>query len=446
MKSLRARVALVAALVLAVFVAATGLALDRAFRDSARSARAERLLGQLYLLMAAADVDPAGHLVMPERLAEPRFSLPGSGLYGEVSGGRGETLWRSPSAVGVAAPFRSSLAPGRKRFEERADAAGRAYFVYSFGVQWATGPRPIALTFSVAEDLSEFNLQISHYRASLYGWLGVMALLLLGALAGALTWGLAPLRRVSEELKAIESGQKDRVEGRYPQELAALTENLNALLSRERAQQKRYRDGLADLAHSLKTPLAVLRGALSEKPVDPELTQTFEEQIARLDRAVEYHLQRAAAGGATGLAAPVPVAASAQKLLASLAKVYREKAPIFEIAVEPGVAFRGTEGDLVELLGNLLDNACKWCRRQVRVSARRQGRALVISVEDDGPGIEPAFAREILERGVRADESVPGHGIGLAVVRDIVAAYRGEVQIGVSSLGGAAVSLRLPQS
>ncbi|HEX6828777.1 MAG TPA: histidine kinase, partial [Burkholderiales bacterium] len=172
MRSLRARVALAAGAVLAAFVILTSIALDQAIRDSARSAREERLLGQLYLLMGAAESENDGALTFPEAPAEPRFSLPGSGLYGQVSDERGQVIWRSASVLGVAPPFPDPLAAGERRFETRSDDGGRPYFVESFGVNWATSDSPRFYTFSVAEDLAEFEAQLTRFRTSLAGWLG----------------------------------------------------------------------------------------------------------------------------------------------------------------------------------------------------------------------------------------------------------------------------------
>lgn len=442
MPSLRARVTVSAGLVLAIFIALTGLTLDRAFRESARSARHDRLLGQTYLLMAAAELDPRGRLILPDALSEARFGQPGSGLYGVITDGRA-VVWRSPSTLGVEVPYVESLAAGEERFEER--RGGRQpYFLVGYGVQWAGSGRPSPFTFTVAEDLSGFDAQIVAYRRSLWGGLGAMAVLLLAALGAVLGWGLRPLGRVAAEVAAIESGQQDRIAGRYPSEIARLTDNLNALLRQERAQQKRYREALADLAHSLKTPLAVLRSARVPGQSPAVLEAAVEEQVARMASIVDYQLQRAAAAGRSRFAAPVPVAPLARKVAASLDKVYRDKGVETTLALADDLVFRGDEGDLLELFGNLLDNAYKWCRRVVAVSGAREGGALLLTIADDGPGIDAAAAARLTERGVRADSAVPGHGIGLAVVRDIVTAYDGDLAIGESPLGGASVTLRLP--
>jgi two-component system sensor histidine kinase PhoQ len=445
MRSLRARVLLATAIVLIFFVALTSVALEQAFQDTARSAQEERLLGQIYLLMAAAEAEDAG-LVLPIDLAEARFSLPGSGLYGRILDGTGRLVWESASAVGIDVPFEEPLAPGKRLFELREDGEGRPYLVEAFGVRWATGARPQAYTFAVAEDLDDYHRALAGFRTSLYAWLGAMALLTLTALLVAMRWGLAPLGRVAEEVAAVESGRQQRVRGDYPEELRALTDNLNALLAHERAQQQRLGNALGDLAHSLKTPLAVLGGALGAGQIDRATEALLEEQIEHMGRIVEYQLHRARtrAGTAAGLTTPTPVRQVVDRLVAYLQRVYADKGITVTTEVDPTLVFRGVEGDLMELLGNLLDNAFKWGRRQVRIGAVAGAGGIAIAVEDDGPGIEPGAVERLLARGARGDEAAPGHGIGLAVVRDIAQAYGGAIQIERGVLGGARVAIQLP--
>lgn len=466
MSSLRTRVTLVAGLVLIIFILLTSVALERAFQTSVRSAREARLLGQVYLLMASAE-NQDGVLELPEQLAEANFNLPGSGVYGRVSTASNQVVWQSASVLTPGIPFQAGLAPGEQRFSEATDPAGQVYLVKGYGVTWSIGPVPRDYTFSVAEDLTEYRRELAVFRASLAGWLGGLALVLLIALLIALRWGLAPLRRVADEVAAIEAGTQDRLHGRYPSELRSLTDNLNALLAHERARQTRLGNALADLAHSLKTPLAVIRGVLDEArsahlmeidgvaddrgiqppaPALPSLTwmDWLAQQLIRMEEIVAYQLERARTRPVAMLAAPVAVVPVLERLRGSLVKLYAGRAVDLTLTPEPGLAFRGVEGDLLEILGNLLDNAYKWCRTRVLVGGRREGDWLVLWVEDDGPGIPPEQARQVIERGARADLRTPGHGIGLAVVNEICMAYGGTLSIDTSALGGSRVLVRLP--
>ncbi|MSQ59203.1 MAG: GHKL domain-containing protein [Betaproteobacteria bacterium] len=441
MRSLSTRVTVSAGLVLAVFIALSALALERAFRESARAARQERLLAQVYLLIAATEVDASGQITLGSGAMEPRLDLPASGLYAAIKTKGDAVLWKSRSHLSLSVPVGPELPAGEKRFEERVESGNR-YFVQSYGISWAVGKASYPFTFSVAEDTAPFQEQLAAYRQSLWSWLGGMAVLLLAAQWLVLRWGLNPLRKVAHEIKLLQQGGKEKVEGNYPTELNLLTENLNTLLLRERAQQRRYRDALADLAHSLKTPLALIRGATSDK--DADLQASLDEHVDRMDKIVSYHLQRAATSGKRALATPIPLHGAVRRTLNAVLKVHADKSLQSEIDIGAEIAFRGDNGDLMEILGNVLDNACKWAKSRVRVRSRAENQTLRIEIEDDGPGIPGEDAHRIMERGVRLDQSTPGQGIGLALTRDIVDAYAGRVSIERGSLGGACIVITLP--
>ncbi|HQU15858.1 MAG: hypothetical protein B7Z66_03185 [Chromatiales bacterium 21-64-14] len=449
--SLHSRLLVAASLVLTAFLGLTGLTLDRALRASAEAGVHDRLQGYVYALLAAADLGPNGVLHLPDSLPEARFSTPASGLYAEVGANRGNMRWRSPSALGLDASFPADLPAGAWRFQQVRTRDGTPLFALSFGVSWEGSSNAArSYTFTVAEDLGGFNAQVSRFRRSLWGWLAAAAAVLLAVQGTILRWSLSPLRRVALDLTAMESGLRNRLEGDYPRELRGLTENLNSLIHSERAQRARYRDALADLAHSLKTPLAVLRGSLGASATAEELRNTMQEQLGRMNQIVDYQLQRASASGHSTLVAPVSVAQAAERVAATLSKVYRDKGVICSLKVEDGACFYGDEGDLLELLGNLADNAFKWSRGRVeiRATALREPPAaragLRLAIDDDGPGIPEDQAERVLERGARAGAGTEGQGIGLAVVRDIVQAYRGTLTIRRGPLGGAQVEVRLP--
>ena len=439
--SLNLRIILSATLVLVIFISLTALTLERAFSDSAESALRDKMTSQLYALMAAAEVDESG-LIMPTDELDALLGLPSSGVYAYVTSKTGKTLWQSSSALGAKPPPPVALGRGEKRFSKT--SAGKLdYYTLAYGVNWATNTvgeaDALALTFNMSTDLNSFDKQIVRYRATLWGWLLAMAILLLLSQALILRWGLLPLRKVGDELNRIENGRQESVEDLYPKEIKRLTDNINILLEHEREHKTRYRNALGDLAHSLKTPLAVLQSSLDgeQKPS----ADTLQEQIKRMNTIVEYQLQRAATAGSTGIGSYVEVQASVSRLTASLQKVYRDKAITVDENVEPSLMFKGDEGDLMEILGNLLDNAFKWCQQRVVVSAAQQDNKLNIRIKDDGPGMEPEQVEQLLKRGVRADEAMPGHGIGLSIVQNIVSAYKGKLDIRKSELGGVCVEV-----
>lgn len=449
MRSLRARLLLVSAVVLAGFLGLTGLALDQAFRASAESALRERLQSHLYALLAAADLDASDQLELPVELPEPRFNLVGSGLMAEVHDATGTPVWRSRSALGAEfAGASSSFAPGERVYTQTAGGETAARLMLSLATRWEGGAEPRIYVFHVAERLDEHEAQILQFRRGLFGWLAAATLLLLVAQALILRWGLAPLRRVAQDLSEMESGRAQALAGRYPAELQPLIDNLNALLAEARQHLQRYRDTLGNLAHSLKTPLAVLRGSVEARAPVEELRAVAQEQLQNMNQIVEYQLQRAAAAGRTALSAPLPVLPPARKLLAALEKVYAAKGLRVETDIAPEVMFRGDAGDLLEILGNVADNAFKWARSRVRVQAQnpaggQPGTRFTLRIEDDGPGIPDDQLQRVRARGARADAAIPGHGLGLAVVQEIVELYDGALVIARSPLGGAAVEVRL---
>jgi two-component system sensor histidine kinase PhoQ len=218
------------------------------------------------------------------------------------------------------------------------------------------------------------------------------------------------------------------------------------LIDTERRRLVRYRNTLDDLAHSLKTPLAAMHTLLSEQRSQPaeDRSDALNRELERMDQRVSYQLRRARASGATGLGTePVAVAPLVEDLKQTLDKVYRDKHVACSVTVVPGASFRGDPGDLTEILGNLMDNAYKYCAGRVIVKAVSTRERLVITVGDDGKGIGDEFAAQLFQRGKRADESIPGQGIGLAVVRETVELYRGALSVGKSDLGGAELRVEL---
>ncbi|MFN3987658.1 MAG: ATP-binding protein [Rhodocyclaceae bacterium] len=436
--SLRARLLAVSLAVLLGFVVLTGYALDRAFRGSADAAQSERLEATLYLLMGALELGGDGMPRMPPALPEARLATPGSGLYAAVARNDGDGRWLSDSAVSVAVAWPEPLAPGASSDELRV-VQGATYRVVARGVRWAIGDVPVALTFALAAPLASQGEEVAAYRRELWASLAVMAGLLLAALVAVQHWGLRPLRTLARRVAQMEAGERRALGGPYPRELAPLAANLDRLLARERETLERHRKALGDLAHSLKTPLAVLRGA----PPDASLPGTVQEQTRVMDDIVHYQLQRAATAGASRSAPPLAVAPLVERLLATMRKVHAARALTLTHAIDPALGARIDEGDALELLGNLIDNACKWAATTVTVRAERREGGLVVCVEDDGPGI--AEPQRLALRGQRGDERTPGHGIGLAIVGDIALAYGGELRFGRATLGGAKVEVWLSQ-
>ncbi len=452
MLSLHLRILIAASIVLAGFFGLTGVILDQAYRNSAEAALQERLQGYAYALVAVMEPDIQGEVHLMNALPIPRFFTPDSGLYAQARRNDGRFSWRSPSMNGLDIPFPSGLGRGEYRVKEIPLGSQTRLFSFSIGVSWAEDTPPQEVyTFSIAEDMDNFDAQIAGFRRTLWGSLGAVAVLLLAVQGLILRWGLRPLRKVAEDLSDIESGRKTQLEGRYPKELRALTSNLNALVKSERDHLQRFRNALSDLAHSLKTPLALIRSTMETRHSHEELRKAVEEQVGRMDHIIEYHLQRGATSGRTVMVASVAIAPVVRKVQQAMEKIYADKAVSCQVEIPEDAQLVGDEGDLMEIMGNLMDNAFKWCRSRIIVWARKippddgQEGWLEITVEDDGPGIPAEMKEEILKRGIRGDQHVAGHGIGLAMVQDIVKVYGGRCRIKSSSeLGGACITVCLP--
>jgi two-component system sensor histidine kinase PhoQ len=237
----------------------------------------------------------------------------------------------------------------------------------------------------------------------------------------------------------------------HPRELEPLTDSINAFIHSERENLERQRNTLADLAHSLKTPLAVLRSRLDSDTGEAELRSEVDTQLRRMNDLVSYQLARAARSGHQLFAAPIAIEPQAEQIVLGLEKVYANKGVLCEFEIAAEARFHGETGDLQELLGNLLENAFKWAKSRVlltvaegqKLTDRRPG--LLITVEDDGPGIAEDRIAYVLQRGMRGDERVQGHGIGMSIVQDIIKSYRGQLHVTRShELGGAKFEVSLP--
>jgi two-component system, OmpR family, sensor histidine kinase PhoQ len=445
--SLSFRLLLSAGFILAAFFAIVAVVLEQGFRKSAEQALEEKLQVQIYSLLSAAELTQNAQLRMPSNLHEPRYTHPGSGLYAFIQQADHKLIWRSDSAVGVDAVAAPELAPGSFAFV--LDDAGR--YVLHYDVIWEhEAGLENEYIFSVAEDFQFVTNQVARFRKTLRTWLFATGLILVLIQFIILRWSLKPLRTIGKDLAAIEHGEKTRLEGAYPTELQGLAGNLNKLVGSERAHLERYRNTLVDLAHSLKTPLAILRGCQQLPGLPVNIKETLRQQILRMDEIVEYQLQRAAAKGQNKLVGRVDTAVVINKIAASLQKVYADKDVQIKFNLHGSSLVYCEEGDFYEIAGNLMDNACKWCRHRVLVTLQggdglASGFALRLEVEDDGDGILPDRVHEILQRGARADENIAGHGIGMAVVNDIVTLLGGELQVKKSkSLGGMQWIVNLP--
>jgi signal transduction histidine kinase len=279
--------------------------------------------------------------------------------------------------------------------------------------------------------------------------MGILAVAFIAAGLFLVRKALAPLKTLRAGLSSVREGRSQRMEGDHPSEVQPLVNDLNALLEDREQAVARALTTAGDLAHGLKTPLAVLAQEAEQANAagHHELASTLRQQVERMLRQIDYHLARARAT-ATARAAPgirCPVLPSVEALVRTMRRLHAERELTIDADVSPAHEIRGRREDLDEMLGNLLDNACKWAHSRVAISSSIDDALLVISVDDDGPGLDPSLRAQVLQRGVRADQQVRGSGLGLAIVSDLAELYGGSVTLETSPLGGTRTRLQLPR-
>ena len=436
------RLLLACAIILCLFFIFISIITDQLIWENVNSNKQEQLHLQNYLLLNSAQMTN-NSIQLSKDLQEPRFDNFESGLYGFISDRNNNIYWHSYSAKGLtsdASLLQTTLdTPGQSEY-----AITAGYFIYRYAVRWEVKEdQPEIIIFTVLEDSKPTLDNIHAFQQRLRFWLIAIGLTLIVMILIILRWGTRPLRQLADNLKQIEQGDKKILEGNYPIELQGITRNLNELIDTERRQRERYYSTLTDLAHSLKTPLAVIQAELnSQQPADTHLL--IVEQIQRMDDIIKHQLQRSLIAAPHQLTDSIAVDESIERLINAMSKVYAEKCINFELNIPSNIRFKGDKRDLLEIAGNLLDNACKACRKQISVVASSTAQTTRIEFHDDGTGIAEHQRQQLIERGQRADTRHQGQGIGLDVVRDIVESYQGKLFIEQSPLGGACVIITFP--
>lgn len=419
-----------------------GFALNRAFESSVLSNAEDALRNQVLLLIANIDVID-GQVVVPPLLPEPRLSQTDSDLYAQITATTDSVtpavVWRSRSLLDKKMPILGGDM-GQFGFYQSTTWEGEPK-VYSttLGVEWETEQGDFPFTVQVAEHAKGYTKRLSRYQRQVGFSLLVLGGSLVLLLLVLLGWALKPLNRVTKQVGEIEEGKRRRFDEDYPLEVSRLTQNLNQLLNFEEQRIERQKQVLGNLAHSLKTPIAILTG-LDYPPVT---ANEAKRQLTSMQTIIDYQLQSASAVGRQRFAKPINVQAITQQIIASLDKLHHDKGVTNMVNIADSVQFFGDQGDWMELAGNLLDNAYKWANSRVAISVENTSMvsdsshrlSVKLVVEDDGDGIDAERKATILERGVRLDSQTPGHGLGLHIVKGIVEAYAGQLMIDDSGNG-----------
>ena len=426
-----------------------GLILSTLYRQATERSFDERLIA--YANDLAADLvnpsDPESRTM--RSLGDPRFDIPLSGWYWQV--GRLEDKPRdvrpSRSLLGNPLPV---LAPGTRdrpfgqiRKEYAAGPEDRLLRVLERDIDLGEDGRFVVRVAGPADEISGAQSRFLFALA--------VTFLLLGAALGLSTlfqirFGLKPLIDLRAAVVSIRRGQSERIEGRYPSDIAPLAEELNLLLDANREILERARTQVGNLAHALKTPLSVIVNEAGSS--SPDLSDRIREQTALMRDQMDYYLNRARAAALAGtLGTATDVSAALEALCRTFDKIYRDRGLALGSEIPAGLRFLGERQDLEEMAGNLIDNACKWAvsRVEVRAAIVESGRRSVlrITVDDDGPGLPDAAKSEAIKRGQRLDETKPGSGLGLSIVSDLVAGYGGRLDFSPSPLGGTRAELDL---
>lgn len=461
-RSLRFRLLAGTLAALAVALVLAGLLLSSLFSDHVMRQFSQTLTAQLDQITARLEFDATGQpQIEPQALSDPRWSRPYSGLYWQVDGAgqaeqrgalRSRSLWDATLSVP-----RDVLADGVAHVHEGTGPDGAAVMLVERTIT-REGMVATPWRLIVAADLSETAAAARRFNGVLAASLAALFVLLCAAALAQVAIGLAPLRSMQRSLAAVQGGTAPRLFGRFPSEVQPLVDDFNAVLDRNAEVVARARTQAGNLAHAIKTPLAAMSQAASlvlQRPGQHEagaadLAALVEEQVGVARRHVDWHLARSRAAAAHGVpGARVPLQPVVSGLLRVLERVHAERGITFDCTqVAPEIAFAGEVQDLQEILGNLLDNAFKWARHEVRVSANSRAsglaRRLHIVIDDDGPGIDEAGRESVMARGARLDESVPGSGLGLAIVSELVGLYGGNILLKAAPAGGLRVEVELP--
>lgn len=393
----------------------------------------ERTLeAHLYSLMAKVEIEQ-GKLA-PITLVSPELTRPISDTFAYIYLNK-EIAWQSESTLGYQyIPKHAATAPGIMDFS-KVEELDKYFRQLSFVFYMDADGIEYQVTVLVLKDEDAILSQMQDFQETLRHWLIIIAIVMGLLIMLGFLWSSHPLKRLDKEIVAIESGNADQITGEYPEELEKIQQDLNLLLATQQRQKDKYRSSLSDLAHALKTPLAVLKSSELASQGDGQ------EQLDRISNMIEHQLKKAASGGTDTWKKQTKVKPVLDSIINAMGKVYRDKAPQFIQAIDENSTFLGDKTDLMELLGNILDNACKACNALIEVRVKQTGHQLTIEIGDDGPGVPADKIKELTIRGKRLDTYEHGHGVGMAIVSDLMDAYNGKMTITTSQLGGALFTL-----
>lgn len=451
--SLAFRLFLSAMVITLVVLAVAGFVLSSLYRNAAERSFDRRL--DVYLKTIVAEVANAPDMTLPEPVAlgDPLFSFPRSGWYWQITFASGGQVQRraSRSLVDVRLPLLLeqgiTARPGLMREGYESGPGGEVLRVVERDVDLGNDARYVVSVAAVAAELEE---EIAAFNLALAGTLVVLAAAFLLVVIVQVRFGLKPLSHISESLADVRSGKAERLEGAYPIEIVPLVREVNALIDANREIVERARTHVGNLAHALKTPLSVLMNEAGTR--DDPLAEKVRDQAGVMRDQVAHYLERARmAARVTVVASVCEVTPVVTSLARTMEKIHRSKDLTIDVRIADDVHFRGEQQDLEEMVGNLVDNACKWATSRVEVEVcigrpKSPGDRVFfhITIDDDGPGLDPARRVDVGRRGRRLDESKPGSGLGLSIVHELAVLYGGRFELSSAPTGGLRTELVIP--
>lgn len=429
-----------------------GIVLSSLYRNAVERAFDRRINVYLRNIVAEIANNPKTPTIEPETLGEPLFFIPSSGWYWQITrlGDQPEKKYSRSTPDGGFPTLESLNVP------QVYGGLRQAYLPGPDGQRLRAVERFLDLgddgkfLLFIAGDSFEIDDEVSGFNDALLLTFGFIGLAFLAIIWFQIRYGLRPLKKISEALSEIRSGETERLQGDFPKEVAPLAREVNALLESNREIVDRARTHVGNLAHALKTPLSVLMN--ESRNLKGQTAEKVREQLGVMRDQVQRHLERARISARVAVISnTIEVAPVIEMLVRTMEKIHRERELALHAKLNPETRFRGEQQDLEEMVGNLVDNACKWASSRVDVEMFVQGSpkggnapSLRIQVDDDGPGLAPDEREEVLHRGRRLDESKPGTGLGLSIVLELAKLYGGTLTLGASPLGGLRAELMLP--
>jgi len=427
--SLKLRVALASALTLLAFFSIASFGLQAVYKDSLNNAAEGELKAYMLSLLGELDIGESGQIELYD-LSVAGFNQPNSGVFAEVWG-ENKLLWRSDSLIGKPLPKVTVGAVGEYRLNS-ALSEEQPYNLLSLLVDWQDIDSSLQFNMVVAHDAQPYIDRQLAFKKRLQFWLLTLGIFLLVLQLTLFQWLFRPIKQVRNELKSIQNGVQDKFSNVYPEEVSALTESLNSFLSNERKHIQNVRESLSNLAHSLKTPLAAIRSEISNKSTDETVVHAY---IDRMSEVIDYQLSKTSSSVKPSYRQAKLCFPTIEKLVKVLQRLHHDKGIEINLSVEnpKGLSFKGELDDLSEVLGNILENACKWANSRIRLEVKNVDTKLQILILDDGPGIAVEDVSDVLQRGTRLDTKTEGQGIGLSIVNDLVESYSGALKLESSS-------------